>query len=46
LLAQQRSVDGVPTFFVGEYPLVGAQSEDVMRQILRRYSQKMSAAKR
>jgi predicted DsbA family dithiol-disulfide isomerase len=45
LLAQERSVDGVPTFFVGEYPLVGAQSETVMRQILQRYVQKMSAAK-
>jgi predicted DsbA family dithiol-disulfide isomerase len=45
LLAQQRSVDGVPTFFVGEYPLVGAQSEDVMRKILQRYSEKMTAAK-
>jgi predicted DsbA family dithiol-disulfide isomerase len=44
-LAQERGVDGVPTFFVGEYPLVGAQSEMVMRQILQRYVQKMSAAK-
>jgi predicted DsbA family dithiol-disulfide isomerase len=45
MLAQERGVDGVPTFFIGEYPLVGAQSEVVMRQILQRYVQKMSAAK-
>ncbi|HKV54942.1 MAG TPA: DsbA family oxidoreductase [Candidatus Binataceae bacterium] len=45
LAAHQRGVDGVPTFFVGDYPLVGAQSEDVMRQILQRYVQKMAAAK-
>lgn len=43
--AHDRGVDGVPTFFIGEYPLVGAQSEDVMRQVLRRYVTKMSAAK-
>jgi predicted DsbA family dithiol-disulfide isomerase len=45
LVARQRGVDGVPTFFLGEYPLVGAQSEDVMRQILGRYVEKMGAAK-
>jgi len=45
LAAQERGVDGVPTFFVGDYPLVGAQSEQVMRQILQRYVQKMAAAK-
>ncbi len=42
--ASQRGVDGVPTFFVGDYPLVGAQSEQVMRQILQRYVQRMTAA--
>ena len=42
--AHARGVSGVPTFFVGEYPLVGAQNEDVMRQILQRY-QRLSAAK-
>jgi predicted DsbA family dithiol-disulfide isomerase len=36
LAAHSRGVNGVPTFFVGEFPLVGAQSEDVMRQILGR----------
>lgn len=41
--AHERGVDGVPTFFVGDYPLVGAQSELVMRQILQRYVAKMAA---
>ena len=43
--AHERGVDGVPTFFVGDYPLVGSQSEQVMRQILQRYIQKIAAAK-
>jgi len=42
--AHERGVSGVPTFFVGDYPLVGAQSEAVMRQILGRY-QRLAAAK-
>jgi predicted DsbA family dithiol-disulfide isomerase len=42
--AQQQGVSGVPTFFIGEFPLVGAQSEDAMRYILRRASQRLSAA--
>jgi predicted DsbA family dithiol-disulfide isomerase len=45
LIAHQRGVDGVPTFFVGEYPLVGAQSQDVMRQILGRYARKLAEAR-
>lgn len=45
MVAHNRNVDGVPTFFIGEYPLVGAQSEDTMRQILGRYMQKIAAAK-
>lgn len=45
LIARQRGVDGVPTFFLGEYPLVGAQSEDVMRQVIGRYVQKMAVAR-
>jgi predicted DsbA family dithiol-disulfide isomerase len=45
LAARERGVDGVPTFFVGDYPLVGAQSEQVMRQILQRYVQKIATAK-
>jgi predicted DsbA family dithiol-disulfide isomerase len=44
-LAHERGVDGVPTFFISEYPLVGAQDESVMRQILNRYVEKLSAAK-
>ena len=43
--ADERAVDGVPTFFIGDYPLVGAQSEQVMRQILQRYVQKSAASK-
>lgn len=44
MVAHQRNVDGVPTFFVGDYPLVGAQGEDVMRQIINRYVHKLAAA--
>ncbi|HEX4209831.1 MAG TPA: DsbA family oxidoreductase [Candidatus Binataceae bacterium] len=36
LTATQRGVSGVPTFFVGQFPMVGAQSETVMRQLLSR----------
>jgi predicted DsbA family dithiol-disulfide isomerase len=36
LAAHQRGVNGVPTFFIGEFPLVGAQSPDAMRSILKR----------
>jgi predicted DsbA family dithiol-disulfide isomerase len=43
LIAHERGVDGVPTFFIGEYPLVGAQSEEVMRQIMHRYVHKIAA---
>ena len=45
LLAHQHGVSGVPTFFIGNYPLVGAQSEDAMRKILTRATEMMSAAK-
>jgi predicted DsbA family dithiol-disulfide isomerase len=44
MIAHQNGVSGVPTFFIGEYPLVGAQSEDVMRQVLQRVSQRLGAA--
>ena len=37
--ASQRSISGVPTFLIGDWPLVGAQSEDVMRRVLRRASE-------
>jgi predicted DsbA family dithiol-disulfide isomerase len=43
LAAHQRGVSGVPTFFIGEYPLVGAQSTDVMRQILQRATERVIA---
>ena len=43
LAAHQRSVSGVPTFFIGEYPLVGAQSSQVMRQILQRATERIIA---
>jgi predicted DsbA family dithiol-disulfide isomerase len=43
LVARQRSVSGVPTFFIGEYPLVGAQSSQVMRQILQRATERVIA---
>ena len=36
LIANQRGVDGVPTFFIGEYALRGAQSPDTMRKVLKR----------
>ncbi len=36
LIANQRGITGVPTFIIGGYPLVGAQSADTLRQILQR----------
>ena len=45
LVAHQHGVSGVPTFFIGNYPLVGAESEDAMRKILTRATEIMSAAK-
>ena len=45
MVAHQHGVSGVPTFFIGNYPLVGAQSEDAMRKILTRATEMMSAAK-
>jgi len=43
LAAHQRGVSGVPTFFIGEYPLVGAQSVDAMRAILTRATQRFAS---
>jgi predicted DsbA family dithiol-disulfide isomerase len=40
LAANQRGVNGVPTFFIGEYPLIGAQSPDAMRSILKRATER------
>ena len=45
LVAHQHGVSGVPTFFIGNYPLVGAQSETTMRQILTRATEMMASAK-
>jgi predicted DsbA family dithiol-disulfide isomerase len=45
MVAHQHNVSGVPTFFIGNYPLVGAQSEETMRKILTRATEMMSAAK-
>jgi predicted DsbA family dithiol-disulfide isomerase len=42
LAANQRGVSGVPTFFIGEYPLVGAQSVDAMRAILTRATERFA----
>ncbi len=44
-LARRRGVSGVPAFFLGEYSLVGAQSEDMMREVIRRYVARTDAAK-
>ncbi len=44
LAANQRGVSGVPTFFVGEFPMVGAQSEEVMRRVLKRAIEKLGEA--
>jgi predicted DsbA family dithiol-disulfide isomerase len=41
LAAHQRGVGGVPTFFAGKFPMVGAQSETVMRQLLTRAVERM-----
>jgi predicted DsbA family dithiol-disulfide isomerase len=45
VMAHQLGVSGVPTFFIGQYPLVGAQSEQVMRQVLERAAQRAGSAK-
>ena len=44
MIAHQHNVSGVPTFFIGNYPLVGAQSEDTMRKILTRATEMLSAS--
>jgi len=33
-LAHERGVTGVPAFFLGEYSFTGAQSEEMMREIM------------
>ncbi len=39
LAANQHGISGVPTFIIGGYPMVGAQSADAMRQVLQRATQ-------
>ncbi len=41
--AHQRGVSGVPTFLINGFPLVGAQSPDVMRQVMRRAAERLPA---
>jgi len=43
--ASQQGISGVPTFLIGDWPLVGAQSEDVMRRVLQRASELADAGK-
>ena len=43
--ASQKGISGVPTFLIGDWPLVGAQSEDVMRRVLKRARELLGAAK-
>lgn len=43
LVANQNGVSGVPTFIIGDFPLVGAQSPEVMRQFLRRAAQRLGS---
>ena len=43
LVAHQRGVSGVPTFFIGEFQLVGAQSLDAMRAILKRATERFAS---
>jgi predicted DsbA family dithiol-disulfide isomerase len=44
LVANRRGVSGVPTFFIGDYPIVGAQSTEVMRQLLKRAHERFDTA--
>jgi len=43
LAANQRGVSGVPTFFIGEFPLVGAQGLDATRAILKRAAERFAS---
>ncbi len=43
LTAHQRGVSGVPTFFIGDFPLVGAQSLDATRAILKRAAERFAS---
>jgi len=41
--AHRRGVTGVPTFVINGFPLAGAQSPDVMRQVMRRAAERIPA---
>lgn len=43
MAAHTRDVSGVPTFFIGGLPLVGAQSVDVMRKLIARAIERNAA---
>jgi predicted DsbA family dithiol-disulfide isomerase len=43
--ASHLGISGVPTFLIGDWPLVGAQSEDVMRRVLQRARERPDASK-
>ncbi len=42
LEAHGLGVSGVPTFLINGFPLAGAQSPDVMRQVMRRAAERLS----
>jgi predicted DsbA family dithiol-disulfide isomerase len=44
LVAHRRGVNGVPTFFIGDFPMVGAQSPDTMRQLITRAAERLAQA--
>ena len=44
LAANQRQVSGVPTFFIGEFSMVGAQNTDTTRMILKRVRERLAGA--
>lgn len=44
LLAHQRGVSGVPTFIINGFPVVGAQTADVMRQLFKRAAERLPSA--
>lgn len=43
LVAHQRGVSGVPTFFINGFSMVGAQSPDAMRHVLKRAIERLPA---
>jgi predicted DsbA family dithiol-disulfide isomerase len=45
LVAHSRGVSGVPTFFIGDFPLIGAQSEQAMRMLVARAVERLSTSR-